>query len=368
MVAPGLPVVIVGGGTAGSIAAQTLASRCDVPLVVVEPGPRTDDDAPRFLDALTDSVLWPGMPMPQARAMGGGSAVNGMVLSGPVPPWLEALTHIASGDEMGSVSRALLAAGGRASRLWWNNGRWNPGRAVLHLEEEGRADIIRGVADMLVVEDGRVTAVVVDGAEIPCSHVVVCAGALLTPALLLKSGVGNDVGAGLQNHPTVTFTVDRADEDHGVFDATVVREVNAGKAKGLMIAYERTGNEGGGSAMFTVSLMNPVSRGAVTPGGADFALLSDPRDAAGMSGILDGARDVLRRAGFQGWTESAVHPVSHAASSCSRAIDAFGSVTGLSNVRVADASALPWVPEDTPAASVTMVARRVATALGEVLQ
>jgi hypothetical protein len=165
----------------------------------------------------------------------------------------------------------------------------------------------------------------------------------------------------------VTFTVDRTDDDHGVFDATVVREVNAGKAKGLMIAYERTGQEGDGSAMFTVSLMNPVSRGTVTAQGADFAMLSDGRDATAMAAVLSGAREVLRRAGFGEWTESGVQPVSHATSSCSRAIDAFGSVEGLANVRVADASALPWVPEDTPAASVTMIARRVATALGEVL-
>ena len=52
------PVVIVGGGTAGSVVAATLAGACDAPLVLVEPGPRTDDDVPRFMDVLAGDVLF----------------------------------------------------------------------------------------------------------------------------------------------------------------------------------------------------------------------------------------------------------------------------------------------------------------------
>lgn len=362
-----LPVVIIGAGTAGCIVARTLASSTDVPLVVVEPGPRTDDDEPRFLDGLTGDVLWPGLPMPQARALGGGSAVNGMILSGPVPPWLEGLTHVATEAETGSVGRSLLSAGGKPSRMWWNNGRWNPARALLHVEEEGRLRLVSAVAERIVTEGNAAVSVSAGGREIACSHVVVCAGALLTPQLLLRSGAGGSIGMGLQNHPTVAFTFDRCDGDTGVFDAAVVRHLEAGRAKGLMVAYERASVDDPGRAMVTVSLMNPVSRGNVTVDAVDFALLSDPRDAAAMEAVLTAARAVMAGAGWSAWDESGVHAVSHAASSCARAVDAFGRVTGLANVTIADASVLPCVPEDTPAASVTMVARRIATALGEVL-
>ena len=364
---PRPPVVVIGGGTSGSIVSRILADTTDIPVTVVEAGGRTDDDAPRFLDGLSDDVLWPGMPMPQARALGGGSAVNGMVLSGPVPQWLEGLTRVAREGEMGSVSRALVAAGGRPTRLWWNNGRWNPARSMLHVEEEGRLRLVHGTAERIVVENGAARAVVVDGSEIECSHVVMCAGALLTPALLLASGAGDAVGEGLQNHPTVTFTVQRTDGDVGRFDATAVRETDSGRAKGLMVAFERVSADDPSRAMFTVSLMNPVSRGRVTTAGADFALLSDRRDVVAMEVVLESARAVVRNAGFTESTESSVHPVSHASSSCARSVDAFGRLAGYANITVADASILPWVPEDTPAASVTMVARRVATALGEAL-
>ena len=368
MTVPGSPVVIIGGGTAGSVVAHTLASMVDIPLVVIEPGPLTDDDAPRFLDGLTDDVLWHGLPMPQARALGGGSAVNGLILSGPVPPWLEGLTHVATEDETGSVGRSFLSAGGKLSRLWWNNGRWNPARAVLHLAEEGRLRLVRAEAGRINVKGDSAVSVQAGAEEIGCSHVVVCAGALLTPRLLLRSGIGGNVGTGLQNHPTVTFGFDRRDGNTGVFDATVIRHVEAGRAKGLMVAYERASAGDDGSAMVTVSLMNPVSRGSVTAESIDFGLLSDPRDAAAMEAILGAARDVMRRAGWESWEESAVHAVSHASSSCARSVDAFGRVQGFANITVADASVLPWVPEDTPAASVTMVARRIATALGEVIR
>jgi hypothetical protein len=67
------------------------------------------------------------------------------------------------------------------------------------------------------------------------------------------------------------------------------------------------------------------------------------------------------------WLESMVQPVSHATSTCAFSTDSLGRIPGRPDVSVADASVLRGVPQETPAASVTIEARRIALALGEVL-
>jgi len=351
--------VVVGAGTAGSVVARTLASSCDSEIIVVEPGGQTDDDNPRFLDHLVDATLWPGLPVPQARALGGGSAVNGMILSGAEPGWLAGLTRHARPGEEGGVGRQLLGLGGRHSRMWWNNGRWNPARAMLHVEEEGRLRIVRSTVERLVMRDGRATGVMTADGGIECGHVVMCAGAVLSPRVLIASGLHGGVGQGLQNHPTV----------------------------GLVVAYERMSGTDASSGMVTLSLLNPVSRGAVTADEVDFALLHADSDAAALLALVRAFLRSVGRSGMEGlrdsrgadatdilsmkdgtaleWLRGHVHAVSHATSSCASAVLPGGLLAGTGNVTVADASVLPGVPHETPAASVTIMARRIAAALGE---
>lgn len=381
------PVVVVGAGTAGSVVARAVASSCTSDIIVIEPGGPTDDDNPRFLDQLGDQTLWPGLPLQQARALGGGSAVNGMILSGEEPGWLAGLTRHARPGEEGSVGRQLLGLGGRHSRMWWNNGRWNPARAMLHVEDEGRLRVVRSTVERLVTRAGRVTGVLTADGEIECGHVVMCAGAVASPRLLLDSGFRGDVGRGLQNHPTVTFSLPREDADTGFFDACVVMDVSEGPAEGLVVAYERMSSAGAGAGMVTLSLLNPVSRGAVTEDSLDFAMLSRGQDARALlaltrsflrtaaGGGMDGLRDsrgeeatgVLSMVDSEAldWLHGHVQPVSHASSSCAMATLPNGRLLGAKNVTVADASVLPGVPHETPAASVTIMARSVAASLGE---
>lgn len=361
------PIVIVGGGTSGCIVARTLAGMTDRDLVLVEPGSLTDDDNPRFMDALGAATVVDVAGMPQAVALGGGSAVNGMILSGDEPGWLRGLTSVARPADTGSVGRALLSAGGRLSRLWWNNGRWNPARAMLHVEEEERLRVVTGSVQRIITEGTRATGVVCSGEVLATSHVVVCAGALSSPALLRASGITGRVGDGLQNHPTVSFTFDRVDDDLGAFDAAVVMDIIDGDAIGLVIAFERESAAVPGRGLVTVSLMNPDSRGNVSDDGVDFNLLGTVRDAGAMGRLVARTHDVLRAMGVGPAAESPVHPVSHATSSCSHAVDSRGRLVGLENVTVADASVLPGVPHETPAASVTIEARRIARLLGEEL-
>lgn len=361
------PVVIIGGGTAGCIVARTLAGMTDRDLVLVEPGSLTDDDNPRFMDALGAATVVDVAGMPQAVALGGGSAVNGMILSGDEPEWLRGLTSVAREVDAGSVGRALLSAGGRLSRLWWNNGRWNPARAMLHVEEEERLRVIRTTAHRIVMEGSRATGVECDGETVPASHVVVCGGAVSSPLVMQASGIAAVTGEGLQNHPTVSYTFDRVDEDRGAFDAVVVMDIVDGGAIGLVVAYERQSAMAPGRGLVTVSLMNPESRGSVTAAGVDFNLLGTAGDREAMSRLASRTRDVLAQMGVTEFDESAVHPVSHATSSCAGSVNGSGRVNGTVNVTVADASVLPHVPHETPAASVTIEALRIARLLGREL-
>jgi len=342
------------------------------------------------------------VPYAQANVLGGGSAINGMILSGEPPASVEGLTRLAKADEMGSVSRALLAAGGAPSRLWWNGGRWNPGRAVQHLVEEGRVSIVNQDAVLLTGESGAVHEVHTEDSVIEADHVVMCAGAIATPMLLLSSGMGAinpHIGVGLQDHPTIAFTMARLDSDRGVFDASVhLKGVTNSGGRFIVLAYERVSREVSSDALITVSLMSPTSRGTISMLDGEVSvsmnMLSTQADIDGMresvrelvrichstsvqratrSIVVDdrGARlqdlEGLGERELDQWIRGHLSFVSHASSSCSSAIDADGGLRGFTNVTIADASGLPTVPSETPAASVTIEATRIGRLLGEKL-
>lgn len=396
------PIVVVGAGTAGCTVVSYLASHTSLPIVVLEPGVFSDqDDESRFFDVLATGLITSVSDgYVQAKAIGGGSAVNGMLLTGEVPEHLRGLTRLATTKDIGVVGAALLERGGRFSRLWWNGGRWNPGRAVLHLVEEGRVKILPHVVSEVVHQDGRVVGVNCSDGPLSASVVVLCAGAVVTPSILLNSGLGEinpAIGSGLQNHPTLTATFTHAISE-ARFDTAVVREwktPNDGQM--LNIAYERSDAFHNDVGMLSVSLMNPVSRGFVRSDEkgvpvAQFHLLKESFD---LEQMVLGARDLiqlLREGNFSShpdsiviegaslgllesmgenelreWVIAHVRGVSHATSSCAEAVDSFGQLKGFENCWIADASVLPSVPSCTPAAPVTMEALRIARNIGESL-
>ena len=67
------------------------------------------------------------------------------------------------------------------------------------------------------------------------------------------------------------------------------------------------------------------------------------------------------------WILNEVLPVSHVSCSLSQSVDNHGRLRRLRGVVVADASVLPSVPHETPAAAVTIEALRIAQLLGEEL-
>lgn len=403
-------IVVVGAGTAGSVATMRLAASCDEEIVLVEPGPASPHDmSPRFFDALADGTLHrieevsltagaEPVPYLQASVLGGGSAINGMLLSGAAPPVAEGFVTAVASTAMGRVGRALVAAGGEPARLWWNGARWNPGRGVVHACEEGRVSMRQESVERLEFAGNEVRAVHTDTGVIEADQVVMCAGAIATPRILLRSGVGRwnkSVGLGLQDHPSVTFAVPLEGGNPSGFDATAVLH-GAGTSGGshLIVAYERASAHEGELGLVSVILLNPTSRGAVRLEGADCVveanMLGTTEDVAAMRSSVrallatvatdafadafptvfadpDGTMTVELSTGsdaqLDSWVARNVRPVFHAAASCSGAIGPDGALRGTRGVHVADSSALPGVPRATPAADVTMVADRVARAV-----
>ena len=409
-----LPIVVVGGGTAGCTVVSTLAAMTTQPIVLIEPGsPSVHDDESAFFTVLSDEALSRevqttlvdgGMDMPyvQAQVLGGGSAINGLLLTGEEPSFLSGLTRMATEEDCGQVGTALLAENGRFSRLWWNGGRWNPGRAVQHLVEEGRVTVIPESVTYLehaqrVIKVAHTTNEAIEG-----SLFVMCAGALATPALLLHSSLEravSGIGDGLQNHPTITFTLVLKDTVSQRFDATVVREsCSSSGADLLTVAYERTNADNTTAGLLSVSLMNPESRGGVwrsnTAMQHDFNMLATMRDRVAMreavrelistamsasfsaishqvlvdaEGTSVEVLDAMKNAELDEWIAVHLAVVSHAASSCHDIVDSDGKVRGVGNLYIADSSILHSVPPCSPAGPVVIEAARIARAIGETL-
>lgn len=408
-----LPIVIVGGGTAGSTVAAQLAPLTQRHIIVCEPGDTSrHDDHSRFFDVVADDALISRESVDlsstcvtdsylQARAIGGGSAVNGMLLSGDEPPHLRGLTRLATEKDMGQVARALLEAGGRACRLWWNGGRWNPGRALMHLVDEGRVELRHHEVTRVLHDDGVVTGVMCNGEVISTDCVVLTAGALASPRLLLTSGfdaLNTTIGEGVQDHPCLTFTMALKTHQVSRFDACVVLDVDLDDGfSGLIVGYERASSDDEEHGLLSALLMNPRSRGRIDPatGKTQFNVLDDGNDARAMTQLVrrcisllsagpvhDIASDTwgdahgttlgtLMEMGdreLETWIRRSVAPVSHVASSLHLSVDENGFLKGAIGVVVADASVLPGVPHETPAAPVTMEALRIARTLGGLLK
>lgn len=301
--------------------------------------------------------------------------------------------------------------------------RWST--AASYLAGGGPAGLsIRGEADVrrVLFDHGRAVGVEFTHAgqvhREYADEVVLCAGAVETPRLLMRSGVGAPVGgrelvadlpgvgAGLSDHPTVTIDwMPRPGvaqpQPAASWTAATNFSIPGGADRGdleilLAVAsnaYIVSGSPATGPIGLRVALQTPLSRGRVHSDASARAItyeyLADAHDRDRLRfGVREGLR-LLRSPAFAGVVESVMVPetellhddryadewIAHhlgtslhssgtarmgPASDPSSVVDAHGRVHAVERLRVADASALPHVPSRGTAATAVLLGERFA--------
>ena len=361
--------MVVGAGVAGSVVSARLAAAGAI-VTVVDAGPATvtGDDLFAAL-AVTDRVRstplvrrvegGPLVPYTSGVGPGGGSAVNGsiMSMSGPFRH-----RHSIPFEVVERVVRSTV--NGHRVDTW----------AAYHGPSSLAMDrlVLSTPVESLLVDSRRCVGVRTEsGEELFADRVVVCAGAIMTPTLLLRSAIGGPaVGVGLQDHPAVAL-VHGVRSSLGLTGPSISTLERVGPIQ--IMHLRRLGPAGDDSSVSglgatVVMLMRPESRGSVRLDHEGYPAVSFgigsvdadiERLSGGVSEILgEGlAGDIVdapRGDTVEDWVRerlaTAVPVVTHAASGCAMGsvVDRFGRPDGVENLYVVDASIFPAVPSVNP--------------------
>jgi choline dehydrogenase/5-(hydroxymethyl)furfural/furfural oxidase len=422
---------------------------------------------PSFFDACAEpGRTWPELvarrtahqeprPYTRGRGVGGSSAVNAMIALPGLPEdydrWERdlgcagwgwdtmgaALARLAvprrraPASEWGPVDRALVAAAGDAG---WpvdvdhgGTAGWGVGAAPLTRDLDGRrvsaADAyvdparardnltVRGGALVdRVLLDGSVAAGVrlADGTEIEAAETVLAAGAIHSPAVLLRSGVElAGVGRRLADHPSasITLVLGSPADTTTLSTATLARLTSGAEPADLQLLpanHLGSAPEVAGLGLVMAALMRAHSRGSLRLAGLDpfldpvveLGMLDDERDVAalarGVRELLDLlARPALRELAVSMAIDDAGTPVEaledpaelerwlvrdwggyvHASGTCAMGgpsdpatvVDPTCRVVGVEGLRVCDASVMPDLPRANPHLTVMAIAEVLAT-------
>ncbi len=395
--------LVVGGGSAGCVVAARLSEIESNEVTLVEAGPDHGSGSVGVGPVVDDpSRLRPGVrvirrtggepePYLQGFGLGGSSLVNGTIVVGDPGEW--SLGHdlpIEPAAPLGPVGSAVLAASADAGRVGVVR---RGGMRVTAMDAYLRPVLDRAnlrvhtesPADRVVFDGRRAVGVVAGCGECGADRVVLCAGAIETPAILLRSGVDTPgVGQGLQDHVGVAFSFDLAPSADAVpIDAVPIDAVPIGvtieRPGRQIVVIDRLADVASMGALLAGQLA-VVSEGqvVVAADGSIRVELNQLSEAAGLDGLAVVARealDLLRRgpvadvigdvyidadgtparalsedASLRSWLLDHLSGYHHLAGSCRTgiALDEDGALVGYEGVYVCDASALPGVPYRNP--------------------
>jgi choline dehydrogenase-like flavoprotein len=253
---------------------------------------------------------------------------------------------------------------------------------------------IRGgtLVDRVLLDGHRAVGVrLADGTEIEVGAVVVSAGAIHSPAILLRSGVDvPGLGQGLQDHPSFPITLrlkpGSVDSPRALGVTALVRATHAHPHDLQVLGLEVADPAVPGLAVLLGALMLVHSTGTVSlasqdplaPPVVDFAMLSDDRDLPGLRAAVTlveriarcdaiaEVADVLPYDASDSGVRASLGDYVHASGTCAMGVVVDGScrVRGHQGLWVCDASVMPTVPRANTHLPTVMIAERVAAMLG----
>jgi|FLOH01.1.fsa_nt_gi choline dehydrogenase-like flavoprotein len=249
------------------------------------------------------------------------------------------------------------------------------------------------------------------GEQIAADHVVLCAGAFESPALLLRSGVENPaIGRNLRDHPAASLRLvlnqelRKTDAKHACINVVLRTSSSVSNGDVHLLPLHGSLDDGRSDAVVMAALMTVRSTGRVHldpndasgPPVIDMGMLTDPSDRKAMHEAILTMIDVLQTKAFTSivedvivdelgtsleslrepavidrWLRTTMGDYFHACGTCrmgrpgdpDSVVDLDGRLIGRQGVHVIDASVMPDVPAANTHWPTVMIAERLTAGL-----